>query len=271
MKFGMPTLIENKNLEESAMLCKELDLDFIELNMNLPQYQIEYLENTDEFLKIAEQYGIFYTIHLDENLNFCDFNRAVSEAYYDTVKRTIYVAKKLQVPTINMHMNKGVYFTLPDKKIYLYEKYNINYMSDIKNFKKLCNEAIGDSDIKISIENTDGYLEYEKNAIGCLLQNKIFALTWDIGHSHTVNNIDERFILKHVNKLSHFHIHDAVGCKNHLTLGSGEINLKERLKIAEEYSCRCVIETKTITALRESVKYMEKYLEPAKNNSHEYI
>ncbi len=31
-----------------------------------------------------------------------------------------------------------------------------------------------------------------------------------------------------------------------LTLVSGEINLKERLKIAEEYGCRCVIETKTI-------------------------
>ena len=49
--------------------------------------------------------------------------------------------------------------------------------------------------------------------------------------------------------------------KDHLTLGSGEINLKERLKIAEKYGCRCVIETKTVEALRESVKYMEKYLD----------
>lgn len=43
------------------------------------------------------------------------------------------------------------------------------------------------------------------------------------------------------------------------------INLKERLKIAEEYDCRCVIETKTIEALRESVKYMERYLDSAPN------
>lgn len=261
MKFGMPTLIENKNLEETVMLCKELRLDFIELNMNLPQYQIEYLENTDEFLKIAEQYGIFYTIHLDENLNFCDFNRAVTKAYSDTVKRTIDVAKKLQVPVINMHMNKGVYFTLPDKKIYLFDKYNINYMSDIETFKELCNEAVGDSDIKITIENTDGYLEYEKTAIECLLQSEVFSLTWDIGHSHAAKNIDEPFILKHADRLRHFHIHDAAGNKNHLPIGSGEINLMERLKIAERYGCRCVIETKTIEALRESVKYMNRCLD----------
>ena len=257
MQFGMQTLIENKSLEETVMLCKELRLDFIELNMNLPQYQVEDLEKSEEFLKIAKQYGIFYTIHLDENLNVCDFNRAVSNAYSDTVKRTINVAKKLRVPVINMHMNKGVYFTLPDKKIYLFEKYNINYMSDIEHFKELCKEAIGDSDIVISIENTEGYQEYEKKAIECLLESEVFTLTWDIGHSHAVKNIDESFILGHEDRLSHFHIHDAVGRGNHLTLGSGEINLKERLKIAKKHGCRCVIETKTIEALRESVKYLE--------------
>lgn len=53
-------------------------------------------------------------------------------------------------------------------------------------------------------------------------------------------------------------IHDAVGDKNHLTLGIGEINLDERLKIAENHGCRCVIETKTLEALRESVKWINK-------------
>ncbi len=261
MQIGMPTLVENKDLEETALICRELGLDFIELNMNLPQYQIEYLGNTDKFLKIAEQYGIYYTIHLDENLNFCDFNRAVSKAYSDTVKRTIEVAKKLRVPVLNMHMNKGVHFTLPDKKVYLFERYNTNYMSDIEAFKELCNETIGEEEIKISIENTDGYMEYEKAAIECLLQSNIFSLTWDIGHSHAVNNIDEPFILKHADRLKHFHIHDAAGSKNHLTLGSGEINLKEKLQMAKQYDCRCVIETKTTCALRESMKYMEGVLE----------
>lgn len=43
----MPTLIELNSLEDTIQLCKELQLSFIELNMNLPQYQIERFENTD--------------------------------------------------------------------------------------------------------------------------------------------------------------------------------------------------------------------------------
>ncbi|WP_259473503.1 hypothetical protein [Clostridium estertheticum] len=34
--FGMPTLIETNSIESCVKLCKELGLDFIELNMNLP-------------------------------------------------------------------------------------------------------------------------------------------------------------------------------------------------------------------------------------------
>ena len=54
MDFGMPTLIENKNLEVNIALCKELGLQFIELNMNLPEYQIEKLEEVSIFRKAAE-------------------------------------------------------------------------------------------------------------------------------------------------------------------------------------------------------------------------
>ncbi len=66
--YGMPTLIETNTLEECTKLCAELNLDFIELNMNLPQYQLDKID-TDYFRSIANKYGIYYTIHLDENLN----------------------------------------------------------------------------------------------------------------------------------------------------------------------------------------------------------
>ena len=45
MQFGMPTLIENRTLEENAALCGELGLRFIELNMNFPEYQIDKIED----------------------------------------------------------------------------------------------------------------------------------------------------------------------------------------------------------------------------------
>ena len=256
MHFGMPSLIEINNLEETAALCKELGLDFIELSMNLPQFQIEKLEHTHEFKRISEKYGIFYTIHLEENLNFCDFNRAISKAYFDTVKKTIGVAKTLKIPVLNMHMKKGVYITLEGKKVFLFEKYNDSYMRDVKVFKEMCEKEIGNEAIKISIENTDGYLDFEKKAIEYLLDSEVFTLTWDIGHSHKVNDIDEKFIMKHSDKLIHFHMHDARKNEDHLALGRGEIDLDQRFKIAEKLGCRCLIEEKTIKSLRESVNFM---------------
>ena len=35
----MPTLLEAASPESAAALCRELGLQFVELNMNLPQYQ----------------------------------------------------------------------------------------------------------------------------------------------------------------------------------------------------------------------------------------
>ena len=95
MQFGMPTLIENRTLEENISLCQSLNLRFIELNMNFPEYQTEQLERTDELIRAAEQAGIYYTVHLDENLNIADFNRLVSDAYLETVRRAVAAAKKL--------------------------------------------------------------------------------------------------------------------------------------------------------------------------------
>ena len=112
MDFGMPTLIENKDLEENIALCRELGLQFVELNMNFPMYQIPQLEETAYLKKLARENGIYFTIHLDENLNVCDFNPLVADAYMETVERALRVAVKLGAPLLNMHMNHGVVYAL---------------------------------------------------------------------------------------------------------------------------------------------------------------
>ena len=63
LQFGIPTLIENRTLEDNIALCKELGLSFVELNMNFPEYQIDKMENIDWFYKKADDAGIYYTIH----------------------------------------------------------------------------------------------------------------------------------------------------------------------------------------------------------------
>ena len=269
MQFGMPTLIENHTLEENAALCEALGLRFIELNMNFPEYQVDRLEQTDELVRIAEQHHLYYTVHLDENLNIADFNPLVTKAYLETVRRTILAAKALlplrdrygdpaQPLTLNMHMHHGIYITLPDRKVQMYERNFETYMQSFAVFRSLCEEWIGDSSIMMAVENTDGFRDYEKKMIAYLLESKKFGLTWDIGHSKAIREADVSFLMEHQDKLIHFHIHDGTETppRNHLALGDGEINLDARLKLAAERNARCVLETKTISALKQSVRWL---------------
>lgn len=257
MDFGIPTLIELKSLEACAALCKELGFQFIELNMNLPEYQADKI-NADAFAEIAERYGIYYTIHLDENLNPCDFNEKVATAYADTVLQTIELAKQLRIPVLNMHMSKGVYFTLPEKKVYLFDEYMDVYLAKLTAFRDRCEKAIGRADIKICIENADGYdKEFLQKGLALLLESKTFALTFDIGHNAGIGSGDEEVIMKYKSKLCHMHMHDAKGKSSHLPLGTGELDLPKYFYLAKTQNCRVVLETKTIAGLKESVEWIK--------------
>ena len=192
--------------------CNSLGLKFIELNMNLPQYQVEILKNSRMFQYISMEYKVYYTIHLDENLNISDFNN------------------------------------LPDQKVFLFDKYRDICLKNIQYFKVMCETVIGGEGINISIENTEGFNAFQKEAIDILLDSSIFTLTWDIGHSHSASNVDEKYMIQNECKLKRFHIHDAIGKQNHLPLDEGNINLLEKLNIARRNHCRCVIETKTVAS-----------------------
>lgn len=272
IQFGMPTLIENKTIEDNIHLCRELGLNFIELNMNFPEYQVDRIEHPDLLLSAAESAGIYYTVHLDENLNIADFNHLISESYLETVRRSVLGLQKMmtlrdkygnkeQPLTLNMHMNHGIFITLPDRKVRMYEQYFDNYLESFVLFRRLCEEWIGNSDIVITVENTDGFLDFEKKAIEYLLESPKFGLTWDIGHSKAVCEKDVPFIMDHAQHLIHFHIHDGKENppKNHLALGEGEIKLTDRLKTAESRNARCVLETKTTEALKKSVHWLKEH------------
>jgi len=270
IQFGMPTLIENRTLQENISLCSRLGLRFIELNMNFPEYQIDELEQTDRLLEAADAASLYYTIHLDENLNIADFNPLVTDAYLETVRRTVAVAKKLlslrdrygdpaQPLTVNMHLHHGIYITLPDRKVQMYERDKDRYLASCRRFRDLCGEWIGDAPVMIAVENTDGFRSYEQEAIALYLESPHFGLTWDVGHSKATGERDVPFIRAHEDRLVHFHIHDGSEQppRNHLALGDGVIDLRDRLNLAETHRCRCVLETKTIEALRRSVGWLK--------------
>ena len=258
MTFGMPTLLETKSLEDCASLCHELGLAFIELNMDLPEYQADML-NPTQLLNIARRFGIYYTIHLEDTASPWGFNKRIATAYIETVLQTIEIAKQINIPVLNMHFHQGEYFTLPDKKAYLFKEYPYEYHQKLIVFRDTCTSAIGNTDIKICIENTRSFQhDYVEKGISLLLESPVFGLTFDIGHNAGNNFQQQSIIERNINRLCHMHLHDYERTRgDHLPLGEGELDLLKYIDMAKKHNCRVVLETKTIAGLKESVKWIK--------------
>lgn len=257
MEFGIPTLIEHESMEEAAKMAAELGFDFVEMNMNLP-WVCKAMTNA-EIGRLRSLYNVNFTIHADENLFFCDFNDRVSKAHLDTMIEAVAFAKTNKIPLINFHMSQGVYFTLPDEKIFLFERYENEYQKKLRDFALQCSEA-ADGQVALCIENTGLNHPFVHRAIEALLQYSSFRLTWDIGHDYTAGNCDTPFLMKHIDCIQHMHLHDSRGKSCHLPLGKGESNPDKYLKIAHPE--RVVIEVKSILGLRESIPWLKsrKYI-----------
>ena len=258
MKFGMPTLVECKDINECAAVATECGLDFVEINMSFPQYQPQALDS-NLLCELTKKYGIGYTIHADEMLNPFDFNDKVSMCYFDVMKDTISFAKAINAGVINMHLLKGVYVTLPDKVVLLNDVYFDNYVEKVGQFVRTCESEIGNSDIKICIENVDSnpFTEAQIKALDLMLSSDVFALTLDTGHEYCLGFKDSHIYEKYRHKLTHLHLHDAAGKSAHLALGDGEVDIKGSIA---KLPCdnTCLIEVKTIDGLKKSINYLKK-------------
>ena len=256
MDYGMPTLIEQMDTEKCAAMCRELGLRFIELNMSFPQLQPEAID-VGRLRGIAEKYGIYYTVHIDESLDPCNVNAAIAAVYTDTMLKAIELAKALGIPTLNMHLLRGIYVTLPTRRTYVYAENEELYLANMRAFRDRVTEAIGDSGIRVCIENTDGFdLPFLRHAVELLLESEKFMLTFDVGHDHAIGDIDLPLLLAHKDRLRHMHLHDAQGKSVHLALGDGELDKSALIALARDCGCRVVLETKTIDALTQSVRWL---------------
>lgn len=256
MKFGMPTLVECRDIFECRDAAKKYGLDFIEINMSFPQYQPHSLDAA-ALLEITARDGIFYTIHADEMLNPFDFNPLVSECYFGVMRDTIRFAKAIGAPIINLHLLRGVYVTLPGKVILLSDVYFENYKEKVGQFIKMCEEEIGDSNVRICIENVDSnpFTASQLKVLPMFMESPVFALTLDTGHELCLSYVDSHVYSEYSGRLLHMHLHDARNKSAHLPLGTGDVAVSEKLKMLRGETC--LIEVKTLAGLSESVRYMK--------------
>ena len=261
LTLGMPTLIELPDIEDCARLCRELGLQFVELSMCLPQYQTDRMD-IRRLQTIADQYGIFYTIHLDDTNTPCDFNPKIAAAFTETVLDTIRIARQLGVPLLNMHLSLGTYFTLPDRKVYLFEEYRDDYFARLRTFRDACTHAVGDADIRICVENTSTFSHsIGEESLSCLPESPVFAVTFDTGHDAARNFTQRPVIDRHIDRLFHMHLHDAIPAErhDHLPIGEGVLPIAAYLTLAKAHNCRVVVEVKTAEGLRQSITRLRQY------------
>ena len=262
MKFGMPALVECDNITECVQVAKNNNLDFVEINMSFPQY-IPSNSDVGLYKKLAKENNVFYTIHADEQLNPFDFNPDVADCYFGVMADCIDFAKKIGAPVINLHLLKGVYVTLPERVILLTDIYKDEYKKRVMDFIRMCQEKIGDANLKISIENVDSnpFTESQTEMLEYFMSSPVFALTLDVGHDDCMGGKDRHVFEKYPEKLYHMHLHDSDGRHPHLPLGEGKLDVESKLAMLKTEST-CVIEVKTIEGLSKSVEYLKnkKYM-----------
>lgn len=253
----MPTLVECKDIIDCVRLAARLKLSFVEINMSFPQYQAHNL-SAEDLLALKRESGVGYTIHADEQLNPFDFNPTVSECYFKVMRETIEFAKTIGAKVINMHLLKGVYVTLPGEVILLSDVYREEYMTRIREFIKLCEDTVGDSDVIIAIENVDSnsFTSSQIDALELFMKSPVFGLTYDVGHDECLGHKDLPVLNKYKDRVVHMHLHDSDGKSAHLPLGTAKVDVGEKLGFLGEEKT-CLVEVKTIKGLIDSADYLK--------------
>lgn len=259
MDIGIPFLLETETIEDCCRLARELGLAFVELNASFPECELERL-NVDSLNRLAARYGLYFTLHVNEECNpFC-FDEGVRLAWMNTLERSLKLAVRAGMPTVNMHMAQGVYITLPEKRVFLYEQCGELHRRHLEELRAMAERVLVGTGTRLCIENTSGFMPHELSALDFLLSSPVIGLTLDVGHDHAAGNRDLPYYEAHPSSLWHMHMHDTLGKDPHKALGDGETDLKARFALAARCGARVVLETKTVEALRTSVERLPRYL-----------
>lgn len=249
----MPALIEFDNIEENLKLCKELNLDFVELNMNFPYNMINNID-PDYLRNLSIKNNIEFTMHMPDDADTASFYDSVAQAYTNLFIDTIKWAKIANIKLLNMHIAKGAYMTLPNGKVYINEKYSERYVAKFLDSINIISEMAYKCGIAICIENNGNFrLDYVQKILDKALDYDNIYLTWDVGHDYMSKCTDRVTLLKYKDKIKHMHLHDATQDKDHIVLREGSLNVEECLDFASKHNLTTLVEVKSKEALIKSI------------------
>ncbi|MDF2670084.1 MAG: endonuclease [Paenibacillus sp.] len=259
MKLGMPALVEYRSIVENVELCHKLGLDFVELNMNLPQCLPETL-SYQQINAHKERYSVDFTIHLPEEMDLSSFHPPIRKGHIERCKQAMEWAHLSGIRVLNMHLNKGIYFTMPDSKVWINEQYESEFVELLYESYLELYKLAKSYEVMLCIENTGNFhIPFVRRALDALSEFDNFYLTWDVGHDAKADFVEESVFTHYQASIRHMHLHDYNGQSDHQPLYSGIVPINERLNIAMKDQLSVVIEVKTSEALAESVSALKKF------------
>ena len=259
-RLGIPTLIELPDLDRTVELALELQVDFIELNMNMPEFCPESLP-AKAIRDCHRRTGLDFTIHMPDDTDLASFHDPIREGHVARFGETARWAAEAGARLINLHLSPGIYFTLPDKKVWIYENYYDKFMGNLREaYGKVIGYARGFG-VTVCTENvTNFHIPFVARAIDDLCKMDGFYLTWDVGHDARTGYKESEVLMRHVDRIKHMHLHDYNGVSDHQVPGTGEIDIQATLSFAMKHDCSVLVETKTIGSLTESVAAVRRML-----------
>lgn len=157
----------------------------------------------------------------------------------------------------NLHLDPGIHFSLPNKKIFIYEEYLSNYLDAYKSSCERLSKIAEKYNVMILFENVK-IEKYTLEAVKIISNFENLYFTLDLGHNIRYGNIAKNEFLKYKNKIKHIHLHDFDGTKDHQELFTGILNVEDELKFCLENNLDIVIEVKRKEELVNSVNKIQK-------------
>lgn len=258
--LGMPTLLEVRGVRENALLCQSLGLSFLELDMNLPWCCPENLPAA-EALRVCQEFDIDLTLHLPEELDLASFHPPLRQAAVARVRQAMLWAQEAGARVVTMHINPGIYFTLPERRAYIYDEFVQQFCANLMESTEEVLAYSRDAETPLCLENTGNFhLPFISQALELLADLPGFWLTWDVGHDAASGYRERNLLVRHSSRIAHMHLHDFDGARSHQPLFTGLVDIAEALQFADEENLRVVLDVKTREALTQTVDALRERL-----------
>jgi sugar phosphate isomerase/epimerase len=257
--LGMPTMAELPDLAANVDLARGLGLGLIELNMNLPQYGPHEL-SPERVVQAAEDSGLEFTLHLPEEIDLASFQPEIRRGNLACCLAAIRWCAQARIRLVNLHLAAGTYFTLPDRRLWLYEEHPSAFLVNLgASFETLMATA-REHGVAVCLENAGHFhREFMQRAVEhLLLAHPGLQLTWDVGHDAATGFCERPLFENHRDRIGHFHLHDGDGRESHRVLLTGAVDVAGTLDLARTLDVAAVIEVKTPAGLTESVRRLDE-------------